>query len=83
MFDRLSGEGLPQTSHLIACERTRTAVVIDPQLDIDAYISTATKPFTAEIAESAESCRFFLCELGALGGERLSGRQPQGLAKNT
>ena len=43
MFERLSDEGLAQSSFLIACERTRTAAVIDPRRDIDAYTSTATR----------------------------------------
>ena len=42
MFERLSDEGLAQTSYLIACERTRQAIVIDPRRDIDAYIAIAT-----------------------------------------
>jgi hydroxyacylglutathione hydrolase len=43
MFERLSDEGLAQSSYLIACERTRMAAVIDPRRDIDAFISTATR----------------------------------------
>ena len=43
MFERLSDEGLAQTSYLIACERTRTAIVIDPRRDIDAYTSIAAR----------------------------------------
>ena len=43
MFERLSDEGLAQSSYLIACERTRTAVVIDPRRDIDAFTSIATR----------------------------------------
>lgn len=30
MFEGLSDEGLSRTSYLIACPRTRTAVIIDP-----------------------------------------------------
>src|SRR4029453_4432421 len=41
MFERLSDEGLAQTSYLLACERTRSAIVIDPRRDIDAYTSIA------------------------------------------
>ena len=43
MFERLSDEGLAQTSYLIACERTRTAIVIDPRRDIDAYTAIAAR----------------------------------------
>src|SRR5262245_55591131 len=43
MFERLSDEGLAQTSYLIACPRTRTAIVIDPRRDVDAYIAIAAK----------------------------------------
>jgi hydroxyacylglutathione hydrolase len=43
MFERLSDEGLAQTSYLIACRRTRMAAVIDPRRDIDAFTSTAAR----------------------------------------
>jgi hydroxyacylglutathione hydrolase len=43
MFERLSDEGLAQTSYLIACPRTRAALVIDPRRDIDAYTSVAAR----------------------------------------
>jgi len=43
MFERLSDEGLAQTSYLIACERTRQAIVIDPRRDIDAYAALAAR----------------------------------------
>lgn len=43
MFERLSDEGLAQTSYLIACPRTRTAIVIDPRRDVDAYTAIAAK----------------------------------------
>jgi hydroxyacylglutathione hydrolase len=43
MFERLSDEGIAQSSYLIACERTRTAAVIDPRRDIDAFTTTATR----------------------------------------
>ena len=41
MFQRFFDEGLAQSSYLLACERTRRAVVIDPRRDIDVYIETA------------------------------------------
>ena len=43
MFERLSDEGLAQTSYIIACERTRQALVIDPRRDIDAYTALAAR----------------------------------------
>src|ERR1700752_803681 len=43
MFERLSDEGLAQTSYLLACDRTRAAIVIDPRRDIDAYTSIAAR----------------------------------------
>jgi len=43
MFERLSDEGLAQTSYLLACERTRQAIVIDPRRDIDAYTALASR----------------------------------------
>lgn len=41
MFQRFFDEGLAQNSFLLACERTRDAVVIDPRRDIDAYVDAA------------------------------------------
>jgi hydroxyacylglutathione hydrolase len=41
MFQRFFDEGLAQASFLIACERTREAVVVDPRRDIDIYTSAA------------------------------------------
>jgi hydroxyacylglutathione hydrolase len=43
MFERLSDEGLAQSSYLIACDRTRAAIVIDPRRDIDVYVSAASR----------------------------------------
>ena len=41
MFQRFFDEGLAQSSYLLACDRTRRAVVIDPRRDIDVYVDTA------------------------------------------
>jgi hydroxyacylglutathione hydrolase len=41
MFRRFFEEGLAQSSYLVACDRTREAVVIDPRRDISGYVSTA------------------------------------------
>src|SRR6187401_773239 len=43
MFERLSDGGLAQTSYLLACERTRQALVSDPRRDIDAYTALASR----------------------------------------
>lgn len=43
MFQRFFDEGLAQSSFLLACERTREAVVIDPRRDIDIYVETARR----------------------------------------
>jgi hydroxyacylglutathione hydrolase len=41
MFRRIFDEGLAQASFLLACDRTREAVVIDPRRDIDVYVEHA------------------------------------------
>src|SRR5688572_27083105 len=43
MFRRFFDEGLAQSSYLLACDRTRLAVVIDPRRDIDDYVETAAR----------------------------------------
>ena len=41
MFRRFLDEGLAQSSYLVACDRTHTAVVVDPRRDIDEYVDRA------------------------------------------
>ena len=41
MFQRYYDAGLAQASYLLACARTRQAVVIDPRRDIDVYVAAA------------------------------------------
>ncbi len=41
MFHRYFDAGLAQASYLVACDRTREAVVIDPRRDVDVYVATA------------------------------------------
>ncbi|HXW08606.1 MAG TPA: rhodanese-like domain-containing protein [Vicinamibacterales bacterium] len=41
MFQRFFDEGLAQASFLIASDRTREAVVVDPRRDIDVYVDAA------------------------------------------
>jgi len=43
MFQRVSDDGLAQNSYLIACDRTRTAAVIDPRRDIDVFVQEAQR----------------------------------------
>jgi hydroxyacylglutathione hydrolase len=77
MFERLSDEGLAQSSYLIACERTRTALVIDPRRDIDAFTSTATRHgLTIAYAIETHTHADFVSgarELAALGARVVAG----------
>ena len=41
MFQRYYDAGLAQASYLLACARTRQAIVIDPRRDIDIYVAAA------------------------------------------
>jgi hydroxyacylglutathione hydrolase len=41
MLQRFFDEGLAQASFLLACPRTRDAVVIDPRRDVDIYVEAA------------------------------------------
>ena len=41
MFERFFDEGLERTSYLVACPRTREAVVIDPRRDVEIYVAAA------------------------------------------
>ncbi len=41
MFQRFFDEGLAQASYLVACNRTREAIVVDPRRDADVYVAAA------------------------------------------
>ena len=41
MFQRYYDAGLAQASYLVACARTRQAIVIDPRRDVDVYVAAA------------------------------------------
>ena len=41
MLQRYFDDGLAQASFLLACDRTRDAVVIDPRRDIEVYVAAA------------------------------------------
>ena len=43
MFQRSFDAGLAQASYLLACDRTRDAVVIDPRRDVDIYAAAAAQ----------------------------------------
>jgi hydroxyacylglutathione hydrolase len=43
MFQRYFDAGLAQASYLLACDRTRDAVVIDPRRDVDIYVAAAAQ----------------------------------------
>ena len=43
MFQRYFDAGLAQASYLLACDRTREAVVIDPRRDVDIYVAAAAQ----------------------------------------
>jgi hydroxyacylglutathione hydrolase len=43
MFQRYFDAGLAQASYLLACDRTRDAVVIDPRRDVDIYAAAAAQ----------------------------------------
>ena len=41
MFHRIHDDGLAHSSYVIACDRTRHAVIVDPRRDVDAYVELA------------------------------------------
>src|SRR3954469_22971186 len=43
MFLRFFEEGLAQASYLVACERTREGIVVDPRRDVDAYVAAGRR----------------------------------------
>jgi hydroxyacylglutathione hydrolase len=77
MFLRFFDEGLAQSSYLIACDRSREAVVIDPRRDIDVYRSAARDHgLTLTHAIETHIHADFVCgsrELAALGARVVAG----------
>jgi hydroxyacylglutathione hydrolase len=77
MFQRFFDDGLAQASFIIACPRTRAAVVIDPRRDVDVYVEAAranglTLAYSIETHVHAD----FACgsnELAAIGAKTLCG----------
>jgi hydroxyacylglutathione hydrolase len=43
MFHAFFDEGLAHSSYVIACDRTRTAAVVDPRRDVDVYVDFARR----------------------------------------
>ena len=43
MFQRYFDPGLAQASYLLACDRTRDAIIIDPRRDVDIYVAAAAQ----------------------------------------
>ena len=77
MFLRFFDEGLAQASYLLACTRTRRAVVIDPRRDIEEYLGVAAgQGLTITHAIETHVHADFVSgarELAALGADVVSG----------
>ena len=77
MFQRYFDAGLAQSSYLLACDRTRQAVVIDPRRDVDVYVAAAAQSRLKIVAaiETHVHADFVsgARELQAIGAETLAG----------
>jgi hydroxyacylglutathione hydrolase len=77
MFQRYFDAGLAQASYLLACDRTREAVVIDPRRDVDVYLAAASQSNLKIVAaiETHIHADFVsgARELQAVGAETLAG----------
>lgn len=77
MFQRYFDTGLAQASYLLACDRTRAAVVIDPRRDVDVYVAAAAQSNLKIVAaiETHIHADFVsgARELQAIGAETLAG----------
>lgn len=77
MFQRYFDIGLAQASYLLACDRTRTAVVIDPRRDVDVYVAAAAQANLKIVAaiETHIHADFVsgARELQSIGAETLAG----------
>ena len=77
MFERFFDDGLAQASFLLACPRTREALIVDPRRDVDVYVEAARAAglriqYSIETHVHAD----FACgsrELLAVGARTLSG----------
>ena len=77
MFQRYFEAGLAQASYLLACDRTRQAVVIDPRRDVDVYVAAAAQSNLTIVAaiETHVHADFVsgARELQSVGAETLAG----------
>jgi hydroxyacylglutathione hydrolase len=77
MFQRYFDAGLAQASYLVACDRTREAVVIDPRRDVDVYVAAAAQSnLTIVAAIETHIHADFVSgarELQSIGAETLAG----------
>lgn len=77
MFQRYFDAGLAQASYLLASDRTREAVVIDPRRDVDVYVAAASQSSLRIVAaiETHIHADFVsgARELQAIGAETLAG----------
>lgn len=77
MFQRYFDAGLAQASYLLACERTRQAIVIDPRRDVDVYVEAAREhQLTIAAAIDTHIHADFLSgarELAAAGSQTIAG----------
>jgi hydroxyacylglutathione hydrolase len=77
MLQRFFDEGLAQASFLLACPRTREAIVIDPRRDVDVYVEAArAQDLRISYAFETHVHADFACgsrELGAIGTRTFCG----------
>jgi hydroxyacylglutathione hydrolase len=77
MFQRYFDAGLAQASYLVACDRTREAIVIDPRRDVDVYLAAAQQHgLTISAAVETHVHADFVSgarELAAAGARTMSG----------
>jgi len=64
MFQRYFDTGLAQASYLLACDRTRQAVVVDPRRDVDRAGRGAARPSGAGRERGVTPARRILWALG-------------------
>jgi hydroxyacylglutathione hydrolase len=77
MFHRIFDDGLAQSSFVLACDRTRLAVVVDPRRDVDVYVDLARQhQLTLALALETHVHADFVSgahELSSIGAEIIAG----------
>ncbi len=77
MYQRIFDDGLAQASFLLACPRTREAVIIDPRRDVDIYVEAArARGLRIQYSIETHVHADFACgsrELLALGARTMAG----------